>query len=651
MTKPAALAARWLAGATPRPLEGVRRVSRGLEAALLLLLLLGSGWLRLYRLGSVPPGMFIDEATNGLDIRNVLAGHFMVFFPRNYGREALFIYFQALLVAGGGARPIVFTYSAVVMGMLTIAISYRLLRALFGWRVGLIAAALLSTSLWFVDLSRFGLRTVALPPLLCISLYCLWRTLRTGRRSYAIYSGLALGLALYTYISSRLAPFLVVLIWLAEWPAARRHWRELVLLVLVAVAVFAPEGVYFWQHRQELALRAGAVSVFNPNPNVEGSHDTPIESVLNTAGMFFVRGDENQRHNIPHRPVFAPWLAAFFAAGLVMAAARARRQRPYRWALLWLAVMCLPSALSHESPSSFRALAVAPVTFVFPALAFEWLMVRWRAWRAGELLACAAVFASAGMTVHLYFGVWAHDLKTYWAYDGNLPKVAAFLKQRPPEQTYFAVDHRSTIEFLDPASQQGRWYREESAAIPIPAGPENVLYLSAPTAQLKNIAQAELPGLQPVPHSTDPAGGPDFYAYRWPASSAASLLHAMLPLGASLAPDFRLQGWELVRGAGGPALDLFWRPLRASGPYDLYVHLLDASGKQVAQSDRLVWPVDEGPAQADLLLTQHPFSVPPGSYTAEIGAVHRSAANRDILLGQPIGGVVRLKLTIRRMIS
>lgn len=106
-----------------------------------------------------------------------------------------------------------------------------------------------------------------------------------------------------------------------------------------------------------------------------------------------------------------------------------------------------------------------------------------------------------------------------------------------------------------------------------------------------------------------------------------------------MGPDFRVTGYKLVSSGGKPALDLFWQPLQAAGPYDLYVHVLDAAGKQVGQDDRLVWPVDEGPTKGDLLLTQHQLSVPPGTYTAEIGAVHRSVKDRSQLEGGPIGSV------------
>ncbi|MBV8084000.1 MAG: glycosyltransferase family 39 protein [Chloroflexi bacterium] len=624
------------------------RTPRYWHLAAALVLLLAGAFLRLYKLDSLPPGMFIDVATNGLDIRDVLTLHsFPVFFPRNFGREALFIYFQALLVAGAGPQPIVFAWASVAMGMLTIALSYRLFDAMFGRWPALFGAALLAFSFWYVDITRFGLRTNSLPPLLVATLYFLWRTLRTGARRYAVFGGITLGLALYTYIASRLLPFLVLALMLAEWRTALKCWRELAMLILISLAVFAPEGVYFVQHRTELLERQAAVSVFNPNPDVEGSHDTPFESILNTAGMYFVRGDENIRHDVPHRPAFDPIQAAFFVAGLGLSLWRARRDMRYRWPLLWLVVMSLPSALSHESPSFFRAVSDAPAACFFPGLALAELG-RWRAW--AYAIGGGLAVAVGAITFNLYFGSWARNPATYWAYDGNVTRLAPWVAANTqPNQAYFALDHRSTVEFLAPISQTDRWQREESAAIPIPAEPTaDTTYLSAPTASLGQIAVATLPGLQLLPHSTAPDGVPDYLAFHWPASAAATFLAARQPQSADMSPDFRLAGSELISNGGVPNLDLFWQPLQPSGPYDLYVHLLAASGKQVAQSDRLVWPVDEGPPKDDLLLTQHSLDVPAGAYTAEIGAVHRSSTDRSQLVGGPIGKPVRIALEIRR---
>ena len=70
-----------------------------LEWALLLLALVTAVILRFYRLGELPPGLYRDEAFNGLDALKVLGGDYALFFQANNGREPIYIYLTAVAVA------------------------------------------------------------------------------------------------------------------------------------------------------------------------------------------------------------------------------------------------------------------------------------------------------------------------------------------------------------------------------------------------------------------------------------------------------------------------------------------------------------------------------------------------------------------------
>ena len=605
-----------------------------------LVVLAVAAFFRLWRLGEFPPGLYSDIGVNGLDARDVLSGQLAIFFPRNFGREPLFIYLQALLVGIAGAHPFVMNFAAVIVGLLAVAASYRLFVELFGWRVAFFAALLLSLSFWFVALNRLGLRATSVPLFVALTLFFLWRTLRGGRRLDAALTGVVLGLSLYTYIAARVLPLLVVALCLVEWPAARRRWRELAIVAGVALVVAGPELAYFLRHWEELSRRAWDVSVFNQAATeLEGQRNTPLEALLNTAGMFFMAGDRNWRHNWPGRPLFDPGLAVLFVAGLGMALWRVRSESAYRWPLLWLVVMSLPTALSHESPTFFRTLAVVPAACLFPALVLARLTRQRIGWAVG-----AAVLVATGVTTfRLYFDQWGPHVDNYWAHDGHLPEVARLVQRRPEPLSFISIDRRPTVLFLAPRSAEARWYREESAAVPVPARPEgDVLYVSARYAALKERAPELLAGLERLENARDPHGGDAFVAYRWPAAAAASFLAQMRPAEASMAPDFRLAGYAQQ----GREVRLFWRPLEASGPYDLYVHLQDAGGRTVAQSDVLAWPTDAGPRRDEYLITRHALEAPPGRYVAMVGAVHRDPADRAKLVGGPIGEVARIELTL-----
>jgi 4-amino-4-deoxy-L-arabinose transferase-like glycosyltransferase len=168
----------------------------GIYAALIAMLLIGFG-LRVVDLETVPPGLFYDEASDGLDVWRVSRGEqFPIFFEGNGGREPLFNYLQALGVALWGAHIFSLRIIAVWAGVLTIAVTYQLARQLSIDRqrrefAGLIAAAVVTTLFWHLDFSRLGQRAILLPLFLSLFTFLLWRAhRRNGYREWFL-AGLA----------------------------------------------------------------------------------------------------------------------------------------------------------------------------------------------------------------------------------------------------------------------------------------------------------------------------------------------------------------------------------------------------------------------------------------------------------------------------
>ncbi len=424
--------------------------------------LLVAAALRLIAFGEVPPGLYHDEAYHGLDSLDVLRGHFSLYFPANNGREPLFIYLIALTVGLLGRSPFALRLVAFFTGLLTVAATGAMGRALFSRRVGLLAAAVLAVTLWHVHLSRVGFRAVLLPLFIALTVWQgalgvrgVEETRRQGDKEtrrkrrwwrHWIAAGIFYGLSFYTYTAARFTPVALAafgLYVLVTQPAIRNSqfairdslWRGVGLAAFAALVTVAPLAIYTMGYPDVVLGRLGQVSVFNPTIHGGDPWGTLGAHTLRTLGMFFVRGDRIWRHNVPWRPVFDPVLGGAFVLGLLVALYRARRGAAAGFVLVWTAVMVLPTLLAEDAPHFLRSVGVLPVVAFLPALGLDWLADRVRfptpphshtptpsarGWVRLALVAFPILF-SLGSTAWAYFGAYASDPMTgYWFERGTV---------------------------------------------------------------------------------------------------------------------------------------------------------------------------------------------------------------------------------------
>ncbi len=525
--------------------EGTRSHTRWLEISLLLVIVTVAALYRLNMapLDVVPPGCFSDEAHYGLDALAVLNGQHAIFFPNNGGREPLFIYLVAGSVALFGRTVAALRLPAALAGVATVGLTFLLAREMFQRALGregalgvaTLAGLLLAVSQWHVTFSRIAFRASTTPLLEVLAFWLLWRGLNaawdrtaanrttarvaptnratarvaptdraTARVAPTIWfalSGAALGACLYTYLSSRFVPLVLgafVFLWasLRRLPLPHPHtirrqrdtptlpWHHLALLALVALAVFVPLGAYFALHPADFLHRAGEASVFNPAWNHGDPLGTFVNSAIQAVGMLFWAGDPNWRHNIAGQPILNPLTAILFLAGLALALWRVR-QLPYLFAIVWLIIMMLPSALTAEGiPNSLRNLAAAPAVYVFPALALveAWLWLTARQTsnvkpQASRFtfyvlrftllgLTALVLLLNVGLTYRDYFIGWATHPETAKAMNADMRvvEIAEYMNAHADRETAFlrlnTYEHPA-IAFL---------YTGESPYASLPAG-------------------------------------------------------------------------------------------------------------------------------------------------------------------------------------
>jgi len=389
--------------------------------------------LRFAALGSIPNGVWLDEALKGIEgIESVRTGRFQIFYPANNGREGLWIAVIGYSESIFGVNQFGLRFASALVGTLTVLFVFLLAREFYSHRVALLAAWFTATGFWHVLFSRLAFRGILVPLLLTAAIYFLVRAEKKlgepdSRRAapwlLAVVGGIFFGLGFHSYIAFRVTPLLIAIIFFIEV----MHRRKLNLLVkpwlklfaawlLVAIVVALPIGIYFLHHPQDFEGRAKEVSIFtDPHPE-----RVEVKVLLRTLGMFNFHGDKNWRHNYGGRPQLLAPVGIFFLVGVWIAAVRARRagwRAREEWLLLaWFAVLLIPELLSAEgTPHALRAIGVIPPVYIFAALGadFLWSLVQRR--RALSFAMLAFVISIGAYDAWKYF----HDYARHGALTGN----------------------------------------------------------------------------------------------------------------------------------------------------------------------------------------------------------------------------------------
>ena len=591
--------------------------------------------LRLYRLDALPPGLYHDEAYNGLDALALLHGEprplfhevweqvtfadevdtlphgrFPLFFVGNYGREPLFYYLLALSLAVAGARPLAIRLVPALIGILVVPAVYWLARELLGGddaargrRVALLAALSVATWYWPVHFSRFGIRPMLLPLVAALTFASLLRGLRTGRRLAWAAGGFWLGLSFYTYTPARMLP-LAVLGWLAvvawvERDFLRRRWREWAIFVIIAAAVAAPLAAFLIRYPEWIWFRAQYVATDAVGVEVQSLGEMLAGNVGLISRGFFLVGEKHLRHNLPGRPMLDPVQAMWFLLGLFITVARVARgltqdatrntQHTSRLTfyvplLVWLLVMLLPTYLTSDAPHFGRAIGITPAVAVLMALGMDGLWTwarrqRWATWAVGLALAAGLLYTSV-RTVRDYFVNWAGHPDLEAAFQVDFVALGEYARSLPAGESVYMTpptEEYATILFtLGGKDQKGndRLKSFTSAAGAMPAGREShaVTYLIRPgDGTALSLLRRWLPQGGVV------EAGPHFTVYRVPA--AGRRVEPSTPLAANWANKIALLGYDLPDGPFCPGesvpVTVYWRALDEMDlPYTFFVHLL-----------------------------------------------------------------------------
>ena len=622
-----------------------RRAAYFLGAATAVLLL--AALFRLVALQDVPPGLAQDEVLDADIALFIRGGYNGFFFPDGYGHEPLYHYLAAPFAPLLGDNVLAVRLPSVFLGLLLAALTMRWAKREFGGVTAVAAGLGLAVSWWPIIFSRLGIRPI-LEPVLLVLMAWFW-----PRRPWL--AGLFLGLSLYSYTGARvvfLIPVLFAMYWLlwgrrgrAVWPSHYRPLAAAGVMLGTAVLIAAPLFITLWLNpglQQRVDQLAGPLEALQ-----QGNLGPVLQTTLQTLGVFSFTGDPRWTYGLPGRPLFDGVTAVLFYAGLLLALWRSR-QPAYAFALIWLAVGLIPSAVTPQAPSTVRLVGAMPVVYLLPALTvaalFDWVGQAADKPRTARFVRSVVVlFLTAVLLNNMLrttadgFVKWAQAPETRLEhYQSVLLDMSRHFKANPTaalviaDGFYEPIDRDSFRRDLgyDPAARWVQTGAQVAGAVVLPEreGEGNGRFYVPEFAPVNPILLAAAGiSAQPLYRSTN---WPSFAVYDLPLVSTI----ARLAEPVSFEGGFVLEGYEVLATEPQSSLQLVtsWR-VNGSLPADLviFVHVLDAAGNVIAQHDGL----DAAAAElrpGDNVIQLHTITLPPVSepIDLEVGLYRRETGER-----------------------
>ncbi|MBK9061744.1 MAG: hypothetical protein IPL89_00835 [Acidobacteria bacterium] len=498
--------------------------------------LLGAG-LRLVNLSAWPPGPWIDEAY-ALRAARLLPPGAPFFgttaltppgegFVNMWVPNATLRAIRALDVAAGGGLASVHVLSVVPALALFAAFLLLATEACRGRSFALGSSAVLgATSMWLLTTGRWGWVALATSAFAALATWAGLRAARRGSAALALLAGASAGLGAYGYAAGRLflaAPAVVLALAALRvlarragaWPLAR-----LAALALAAEAVvFAPLAAHYVRSPDRFFARERELSLLR-----HGGADAGLllaRNVTDYAALFFWRGDVNERHGDPARPVLPAAVAGLALAGAAWGAARGGPAR----ALLLPAGLFLAGGLLAAEDTGANAYRVSPMTPYVLVLAGLGAAIvleaipperrRLAAVALGGVLALAAASDVAG------FARWGASPRTWGAFGGPERELADALvaasKGGPPARVVLAARGAARNPYVveellaPPGARRGPVVAFRDLTDARIALDGNVLYADGGALEAAGLAGRRG---SVVSRGKDPWGRPTFTVYR-----------------------------------------------------------------------------------------------------------------------------------------
>jgi len=343
-----------------------------------------AGFLRLYQIGSIPPGFFRDEAAKGYNAYCLLKtgrdidNNFLPVFTREFTvyNSALPTYIIVPSIFLFRLTEFATRLPFALVGILTVLATYLFVSRIYNQRTGYLAAFLLAISPWHLLFSRWANQGILLPLFTTFGLYCWIRaTERTAlqKKLWLIGSLILFALSLYTYdIAKVFIPLFLLGLFIIYRDEIRRD-KCYFLIGLCCFLILLIPMVWFSFSAPALSQeRFNRISIFSLSIPPLDMIKLFIKNYLAhfSPNFLFISGDNNPRHSVFGMGLLYLFELPFLILGIyLLLKQRTKINKLLFW---WLLIFPVAASLTNEGiPHALRTICALPVFSIISAIGLE----------------------------------------------------------------------------------------------------------------------------------------------------------------------------------------------------------------------------------------------------------------------------------------
>jgi len=418
--------------------------------------------LRIWQVDKVPIALFGDEIDVGLQANSILTtgkdylgNNFpLLFHSFSEYRLPMQLYLDVPFIKFFGLNETGVRSPAILMGFITIAAFYLLIKELFNKKIAFISALFITFSPWHFNFSRQANDAGILLPFIIFGTFFFIKG--TKNFKHLPLAVISFSLAIYTYyIATLFVPIFVLgLIIFYRKAISAFGIRKLALLAALTLIILSPYlyKTFLGTTRE----RFSAITIVstkgiedeisfarslskNPWGRLFYNKVTVISSKLfdNYTQVFspnflFYRGDPNPRQSISEFGQMYRFdlILVLIGMGIFMFALKTADQKKYWLFVFWLFIAPLPSILTKGGGMhASRLILMLPPLILFSALGFDYLLniKKGLAGKVFLVLLFLLMLFDVSKFMNRYFVIWPRESWRFWQY--GFKEVGTYVRE------------------------------------------------------------------------------------------------------------------------------------------------------------------------------------------------------------------------------